>query len=71
MPQTKISRTDHSWPMVNGCRRADKTCERCYAEDLTATRLRHLQKYEGLATYPSSGPRWTGETRLWERSLHD
>lgn len=62
---TSIEWTDHSWPVVNGCRRISAGCERCYAERLTATRLSHTPKYKGLAVFGKNGPRWTGEARLW------
>lgn len=71
MRKTTIEWTDFSWPIVNGCRRISPGCGGpdgggCYAERLAATRLRHLPKYEGLATFkPGVGPRWTGKSRLW------
>lgn len=64
MAKTKISWTDYSWPVLNGCRRKSTGCEKCYAERLTATRLRHLPQYAGLATYGANGAQWSGETRL-------
>lgn len=70
-----IAWTDFTWPVVNGCRRVSAGCGGpnnaggCYAERLAATRLAHTPKYAGLATMTPSGPRWTGETRLWEPSL--
>lgn len=66
---TSIEWTDHSWPVVNGCRRVSAGCENCYAERLTATRLSKTPKYEGLAVMGKNGPRWTGKTRLWARDL--
>jgi protein gp37 len=65
---TPIEWCDHSWPIVNGCRRASPGCENCYSERLTATRLAHTPKYKGLAVF-DKGPRYTGETRLWEPHL--
>jgi protein gp37 len=47
--KTSIEWTDHSWPVVNGCRRVSAGCENCYAERLTATRLSQTPKYVGLA----------------------
>lgn len=64
-----IAWTDYSWPIVNGCRRVSEGCRNCYAERLTATRLAHTPKYEGLARMTASGPQWTGKTRLWEPEL--
>lgn len=69
MGKTSIEWTDVSWPVVNGCRRCSPGCENCYAERLTATRLRAHPKYEGLAVYGQHGPKWTGRSRLWERDL--
>jgi len=67
--RTSIEWTELSWPVVNGCRRKSAGCERCYAEQLASTRLRHQPKYKGLAVYGKNGPRWTGETRLWRPDL--
>jgi len=69
MGRTSIEWTDYSWPIVNGCRRVSAGCERCYAERLTATRLSKTLKYKGLAVFGKNGPKWTGETRLWEPHL--
>jgi protein gp37 len=69
MGKTSIEWTDVSWPVLNGCRRISPGCQNCYAEQLTATRLRNTPKYKGLALYTKGGPRWTGKTRLWERDL--
>jgi len=65
MGKTSIEWTDHSWPIVNGCRRISPGCESCYAERLISTRLSKQPKYAGLAVYGDHGPRWTGESRLW------
>lgn len=62
---TNIEWTDTTWPIVNGCRRKSAGCQNCYSERLTATRLKHMPKYKGLAVMTSGGPRYTGETRLW------
>jgi len=48
---TAIEWTDHSWPVVNGCRRVSAGCENCYAERLIATRLSRQPKYAGLAQF--------------------
>jgi protein gp37 len=64
-----ISWTDVSWPVINGCRRVSEGCRGCYAERLAATRLRHNERYKGLAVYTEKGPRWTGQSRLVEKEL--
>lgn len=64
MPTTEIEWCDRAWPIINGCRRVSPGCENCWAERLTATRLRHHPRYKGLAVYTDHGPRWTGERRL-------
>jgi len=76
MGKTTIGWTDHTWPLVNGCRRISPGCGGasgvggCYAERLISTRLRHQPKYQGLAVYKEgNGPQWTGKTRLWEPDL--
>jgi protein gp37 len=71
MNKTKIEWTDYSWPIINGCRRKSAGCESCYAERLAATRLAQTEKYKGLAVMTPNGPRWTGETRLWEPALQE
>lgn len=74
MPKTSIEWTDYSWPVVNGCRRVSAGCGTgreggCYAERLAATRLKHTDRYRGLAVMTDKGPQWTGETRLIEKEL--
>lgn len=74
MPKTSIEWTDYSWPVVNGCRRKSAGCGTgraggCYAERLAATRLKHTDRYRGLAVMTDKGPQWTGETRLIEKEL--
>lgn len=62
--KTNIEYVDASINPVRGCRRKTVGCQRCYAERLAATRLRHLDKYKGLATMTPNGPRWTGKVQL-------
>jgi protein gp37 len=74
MPKTSIEWCDYSWPVVNGCRRISAGCGTgraggCYAERLAATRLKHTERYRGLAVMTEKGPQWTGETRLIEKEL--
>lgn len=67
---TSIEWTDVSWPLANGCRIASPGCRNCYAARLSATRLKHHPKYQGLAVLPEVKamhdrvPRWTGAARL-------
>ena len=56
---TKIEWCDATVNPVRGCRRKSTGCQR-----LAATRLRHLDKYEGLATMTPNGPRWSGSVQL-------
>ena len=71
MGKTSIEWTDHSWPIINGCRRISPGCGGargvggCYAERLISTRLSKTKKYGGLARFGKNGPQWTGATRLW------
>ncbi len=69
MGKTSIEWTDHSWPVVNGCRRKSAGCTNCYAERLISTRLSKTPKYGGLAVFTEGGPRWSGEARLWSKDL--
>lgn len=74
MPKTTIEWCTHSWPVVNGCRRISAGCGKaheggCYAERLAATRLKHTERYRGLARMTKNGPQWTGVARLDEREL--
>jgi protein gp37 len=70
--KTNIEWTESSWPVLTGCSRVSEGCRHCYAERLTATRLKEVPAYKGLAVMNSSGePRWTGEVRLNEKVLFD
>lgn len=61
-----------TWSPVTGCSRVSEGCRYCYAERLTATRLRHQPKYTRLAVLNGSGEaRWTGEVRCHEDALHE
>ena len=71
MGKTSIQWTDFSWPVIAGCTRVSAGCMRCYAERLTATRLRHVPAYEGLAVIKNGEPHWTGDVRLNEKVLQD
>lgn len=67
---SNIQWTDATWSPVTGCTRVSPGCKLCYAEKLTATRLKHNPKYAGLAVINSAGEaRWTGKVRLHEDEL--
>src|SRR5574340_367469 len=68
MGKTSIEWTDYSWPVINGCAPASPGCVHCYAERLTATRLRNQPRYKGLAVYEGA-PRWTRKSRLDLKAL--
>lgn len=61
---SNIEWTDATWNPIAGCTRVSAGCRHCYAERMTATRLAHLDKYEGLAVMRDGEPRWTGEIRF-------
>lgn len=62
---TGIEWTDTTWSCITGCERCSPGCAHCYAEVLTATRLKEQPKYKGLAIITASGePHWTGDIRL-------
>lgn len=67
---TSIEWTDASWPVLAGCKPVSPGCANCYAERLTATRLKNVPKYKGLAVIGQNGhPHFTGESRLWREHL--
>ncbi len=61
MGKTSIEWTDQSLPIANGCRFASPGCQNCYAARLSASRLKHLPQYKGLAQMHHGEPRWTGD----------
>jgi protein gp37 len=68
---TKIQLTDDTWNPVSGCTRIAEGCRNCYAERLTATRLRQHPRYKGLAVMQPGGPRWSGEVRTHPEVLRE
>jgi protein gp37 len=68
---TKIQWTDDTWNPVSGCTRIAEGCRNCYAERLTATRLRQHPRYKGLAVMQPGGPRWSGEVRTHPEVLRE
>lgn len=68
--QSNIEWTDASWNVVTGCTRVSEGCRHCYAERLTATRLRENPRYAGLAVLNGDGDaRWTSEVRCHDDLL--
>lgn len=69
--KSAIQWTDSSWNIVTGCSQVSPGCLNCYAERLTATRLREQPKYKGLT---DAVGHWTGEVRchpdVLEEPLH-
>ena len=59
--KTLIEWTDATWNIVTGCSRVSAGCERCYAERLAATRLKHHPSRQGLT---DGHGRWNGEIRF-------
>lgn len=57
---TGIEWANATWSPVTGCSQVSPGCLNCYAEKLTATRLRHQPKYQGLT---DAQGHWTGEVR--------
>ena len=72
MNKTSIQWCDYSWSPVVGCSRVSAGCQRCYAERLAATRLKHMRAYRDLARIRENGePQWTGDVRLLPERLED
>lgn len=69
--KTNIEWTESTWPVIAGCTHVSEGCRNCYAERLTATRLRHLSIYKGLATFENGEAFWNHEVRLNEPVLND
>ncbi len=65
MGKTTIEWTDASWNPIVGCSPVSPGCANCYAERLSATRLRNHPDYKGLSERPEGCyARWTGEVRF-------
>lgn len=56
----KIEWTDATWNPVGGCSIASPGCNRCYAQQLAGTRLRHLPLYAGTTTQQKGVPIFNG-----------
>jgi protein gp37 len=67
---TGISWCDATANAIVGCTDESEACRNCFARDLSATRLKHLPRYKGLAVITEKGrSQWTGEVRLNEDAL--
>ena len=66
---TAIQWATDSWNFLAGCEKVSRGCKFCYAARLAATRLRHTDKYQGLAVQVGGVPRWTREVRLDTNAL--
>ncbi len=67
---TGISWCDATANAIVGCTDEGEACRNCFARDLSATRLKHLPRYKGLAVITEKGrSQWTGEVRLNEDAL--
>lgn len=62
-----IEWTDATWNPVLGCERVSPGCDHCYAERLSAGRLRRTPVYAGL----TEGGKWTGEVRCLPERLDE
>ncbi len=60
---SSIEWTDVTWNCITGCTRVSDGCARCYAEQLSATRLAESPKYLGVAEMRGTEARWTGLVR--------
>lgn len=58
-----------TWNFLAGCTKVSRGCKFCYAARLAATRLKHTEKYEGLAVQKDGIPRWNNEVRWDEETL--
>lgn len=68
--KSNIEWTDATANVVVGCSRVSEGCVHCYAEQLAATRLRHTERYKGLAIVTEKKtPQWTGEVRIVTEAL--
>ena len=66
---TGIPYCDEVWNMVAGCSAISESCENCWACRLMATRLKHHERYAGLAEMVDGKPQWTGEMRVFPELL--
>ena len=69
--KSRIEWTDATWSPVTGCSRVSEGCRHCYAERMTATRLRDRPHYRGLAVMQNGEARWTNEVRCHDDLLDE
>lgn len=70
--QTGIEWCDATWNPVVGCTAVSPGCEKCYAARQAATRLAHLEAYQGLAVIDTTHrTRWTGKVRMLEHRVRE
>lgn len=67
--KSAIEWTDATWNPIVGCSIVSPGCTNCYAMRTAGARTKHTAKYEGLTKPSKAGPIWTGEVRLWEKTL--
>jgi protein gp37 len=68
---TSIQWATDTWNFLSGCEKVSRGCRLCYAGRLTATRLAHTAKYEGLAILDPRGiPRWSREVRFDDSAIN-
>ena len=69
---TEIQWATDTWNALSGCIKVSRGCQFCYAARLAGTRLKHTDKYAGLAMYDANAgvPRWiTREVRFTPEHL--
>lgn len=66
---TGIEWATDTWNFLAGCTKVSRGCKFCYAARLAATRLKHTEKYSGLAIQNAGIPRWNNEVRWDEETL--
>lgn len=64
MGDTAVDWAEKGWNLVTGCSPVSAGCANCYAARQAATRLKHLPRYAGLASYSGGRGRWSGEVRV-------
>lgn len=69
---TGIAWSDMTANIINGCEHDGPDCINCYAERLSATRLKNVPQYEGVARMNNFGQaRWTKHVRFNRGALEE